>query len=185
MDLIQALRHRVSCPKVVAPAPEQTQIRDWLQLALSAPDHGKLRPWRFVILEGEQLDRLGDVFVQASLDTNPDLSESACERIRQKPQRAPLMIVAVAETQPDHKVPLGEQISSTACACEHVMLAAHAQGWGIMWRTGAMAHHPRVKQALGFADKDEIVAFLYVGTPATSLRDRETVNIDDYLREMP
>lgn len=156
-----------------------------LQAAVSAPDHGKLRPWRFVVLQGEQRRVLGDIMVAAQLREQPDCDEAALERVRSKPMRAPMIIVVVAEVVEAHRVPVIEQVMSAACAAEHIMLSAFQQGLGIMWRTGKMAFDDQVKQALGFAAKDAIVGFLYVGQPQQPLPERELLNPQDFVRTLP
>lgn len=184
MNAFQWLNNRVSQPLLEAPAPTPQQLERLLQAAVSAPDHGRLRPWRFLVLEGEQLERLGAAFVEEARQDMPAMDERACERIRNKPKRAPMIITVVAEVTPDHKVPVLEQVMAAACAAEHIMLAADALGLGCMWRTGKMARSPVVKQVLGFADKDEIVAFLYLGTPKEG-KSRELLDPQDFVRQLP
>lgn len=186
MDAISALQNRVSAPRLEAPGPDEEQLRSLLQAALRAPDHGLLRPWRFLVLEGDQRARLGEIFERALLADQPDAGETARQKARQAPLRAPVVIVAVAEVWRDNpKIPPMEQIMSTAAAVENMMVAAHALGLGAMWRTGAWARDPHVKTGLGFSDKDEIVAFLYLGTPAGTLKELPRDDIQDYLRELP
>jgi nitroreductase len=185
MDTWQVLNGRVSCPKVTAVAPSQMQIDRLLRAAVSAPDHGKLRPWRFLVLQGDDRARLGEMFVAAAKQNTPDLNESACDKLRTKPLRAPVVIVVVAEVVEQHRIPVIEQVMSTVCAVEHMMLAGFAMGLGMMWRTGELAHDAFVKKSLGFAAKDEIVAFLYVGMPEAELQPRIAAPLQDYVRKLP
>jgi nitroreductase len=185
MDVWQLLNERVSCPKVSAPGPDAAQLERLLRAAVSAPDHGLLRPWRFLVLQGDDLLRFGDLLVTASRQSQPDLDEAAAARIREKAFRAPMVIVAVAEVTEGHKVPVVEQVMATACAVEHLMLAAHALGLGAMWRTGPLAQSEQVKAALGFAAKDEIVAFVYLGTPCAEARPRPDADLAGVLRSLP
>lgn len=186
MDALSALHTRVSLPRLEGPAPQPEQLAAVLRAALRAPDHGLLRPWRFLLLQDEQRKRFGQHLERILLEDKPDADASTREKARQHSLRAPVVIVAVAEIEPDHpKAPPVEQIMSTAAAVENMMVAAHAQELGAMWRTGAWARDPRVKQALGFADKDEIVAFLYLGQPAGAKKAVPEPLISDYLRELP
>lgn len=186
MDALTALHTRVSVPRLEEPGPDAEQLQTLLRAALRAPDHGLLRPWRFVLLEGDQRARFGERLEATLLEDNPDADDATREKARNHALRAPLVIVAVAEIEPDHpKAPPVEQIMATACAVENIMVAAHAQGLGAMWRTGAWARDSRVKRALGFADKDEIVSFLYVGQPAGAVKSVPEPLITDYLRELP
>lgn len=185
MESTQLLRQRSSCPRLAAPGPNAAQVAQLLEAATSAPDHGRLRPWRFVVIEGADRDKLGRIFAKASLVQQPDLTTAALERVRDKPKRAPLIIVVVAEVTKDHKIPVIEQIEACACAAEHIMLAAFNLGLGAMWRTGAMARHPQVKQALGFASKDEIVGFIYLGTTDKPWAARTPLDYRQFVRELP
>ena len=123
--------------------------------------------------------------VAATLAHQPTLDEQARKRVHDKALRAPMVVVVVAEVTPEHKVPVTEQVMATACAAEHIMLAAQALGLGAMWRTGDMARNVQVKQALGFAAKDEIVAFIYLGTPDGEQRVRLTQDASSLCRTLP
>lgn len=186
MDAITALHTRLSIPRLTAPAPTAEQIDQLLRAALRAPDHGILRPWRFMLLEDAQRERLGEIFVEAQLQDDPDSEPAVLDKVRGNPLRAPCVLVVVAETDPANRVPVVDQVMAVAAATQNMMLAAHALGLGAMWRTGRMAEHPLVKQRLGFAEKDEIVAYLYLGTPAPG--SRKLLPDDSpapYLRELP
>lgn len=185
MDVISALHGRVSIAVLGEPAPDAGQRDTMLRAAMRAPDHGVLRPWRFLMIEGDARARLGDIFVEARLQDEPLAETAAIEKLRMKPFRAPLILVAVAETDPHHKVPVVEQVVATGAAVENIMVAAHAMGIGAMWRTGGMAHHPHVKRALGFAEKDEIVGFIYLGTPAGSIKRVPDEDPQRYVRDFP
>lgn len=185
MESTQLLRQRISCPRLTSPGPDAAQVAQLLEAATSAPDHGRLRPWRFLVLEGAALNKLGSIFAEVSLAQQPDLPLAALERLAAKPLRAPLIIVVVAEVTESHKVPVIEQIESGACAAEHIMLAAFDLGLGAMWRTGAMARDPQVKRALGFASKDEIIGFIYLGTPVNAPVAREPLDYRQFVRELP
>lgn len=185
MDAIDALHSRVSVARLEAPAPDAGQLDMMLRAALRAPDHGLLRPWRFLVLEGDDLDWLGEVLAQAQRQQQPDSTPQALERLRGNPRRAPMVLVAVAETDPDHRIPVLEQILSTGAAVQNLMVAAHALGVGAMWRTGPLASDPLVKQRLGFAEKDEIVGFIYLGTPVGPLKTLPEEAPETYLRQRP
>lgn len=149
------------------PAPQGDDLELVLRAALRAPDHGVLRPWRFVLVRGEALDLLGDVFARALSARRPDASEEDIARERAKTRRAPLLVVVVSRPRADvPNVPVVEQVLSAGAAAENVLLAAHALGYGGMWRTGGAAYHPIVHQALGLTPEESIVGFLYLGTPA-------------------
>ncbi len=183
MDTIQALQERVSIGVLGAPGPSREEIDTLLKAAVRAPDHGVLRPWRFLVLEGEQLHQLGEVFVKAALQDDPSLTAEEQEKARTRPLRAPCIITVVSENTLNHKIPVLDQVLATGAAAQNIMVAAHALGIGAMWRTGAMAMHPYVKQQLGFEDKDDIVGFIYLGTPTGSIKNIPPTNPNDYIRE--
>ena len=97
MDALDALQNRVSIAQLGEPAPDDATIETLLQAAIRAPDHGVLRPWRFIVLRGEDRNRLGDLLVAAKCEREPSLSEEERDKLRAKPLRAPLVLVAVAE----------------------------------------------------------------------------------------
>ena len=166
MDAIEALTSRRSPPKLVEPAPSDEQLATILGAAIRAPDHGRLRPWRFIILRGAARERLGDVLARALKGRAPDVPDDVVQRERQKPLRAPLIVVAAAELHEEHKIPVVEQLLAAGAATQNILLAAHAMGIGAMWRTGDGAYDAHVKEALGLKPTDAIVGFLYLGTPA-------------------
>jgi nitroreductase len=166
MDAIEALTSRRSPVKLVDPAPSDEQIASILSAAIRAPDHGRLRPWRFIILRGEARERLGKVLADALEARAPNVPEDVLRHERAKPLRSPLMIVVAAAIVAGHKIPVVEQLLAAGAATQNIMLAAHAMGYGAMWRTGDGAYDDAVKKALGLKASDAIVGFLYLGTSA-------------------
>jgi nitroreductase len=132
-----------------------------------APDHGRLRPWRFVVIEQDRRARFGYLLARSLREREPDASADLLERERAKALRAPLIVVAAARIDRDHRIPPVEQRAAAVAAAENIMLAAHAQGFGAAWKTGAPAYDPAVAQALGLGPEAEIVGFLYIGTRKT------------------
>jgi nitroreductase len=135
-----------------------------LQAAVRAPDHGRLRPWRFIIIPEDKRAAFGELLAQSFCRREPAASPDALDRERAKALRAPMIVVVGAHVERGHKIPEIEQIASAAAAAENIMLAAHAQGYGAVWKTGAPAYDPEVRKALGLQDSAEILGFLYVGT---------------------
>lgn len=172
-DLLELIRSRVSTSKLGAPAPGPAQIQQALACAQRAPDHGRLRPWRFFVLEGDGLQQLGLQFEQAAREQNPGLDDAQAERLRNMPLRAPMVIVVGSKIVSGHKVPVLEQHVATGCAVQNLQLALHALGFACMWRTGEMASDPRVKARFGLGGEDQILGFLYVGTALEAPRPVE------------
>ncbi len=167
MDLFTAIDSRASAIKVVEPGPTREDLVRIMQAGARAPDHGRLTPWRFVVLEGEARDQLGNAMVDAARAANPEISDVMLQREREKVRRAPTIIVAAATIKKGHKVPEIEQVLAVAAAVQNMFLAAHALGYGAMWKTGEAAYDENVKRAIGLSAEDHIVAFLYLGTVAT------------------
>lgn len=185
MHALDVLHQRVSSPKLTEPAPSDTQRDAIYRAALRAADHGLMQPWRFLVVEGEGLDRLGDLFVQAALKDAPDTPEPDQQSLRAKPRRAPLILVAIAACRQNPKVPHVEQLISAGAAVQNMLNAAFAQGVGAFWRTGAMTYHPVVKEGLGVGELEQIVGFLYLGTPAKSPQPPKPVNPETFFRPWP
>ncbi|HEY7788810.1 MAG TPA: nitroreductase [Casimicrobiaceae bacterium] len=166
VDAIDALTTRASPSGLVAPAPDAPALDQMLRAAIRAPDHGRLRPWQFIIIEGAARDALGDVLAGALRRREPGIAEVAVAKERAKPLRAPLIVVVAAKLREHRGVPPVEQVIAAGAAAQNMLVAAHALGFGGFWRTGAPAYDDTVKGALGLRAQDAIVGFLYIGTPS-------------------
>lgn len=166
MDCLTALVTRSSALQLRDPAPSGETLAAIMNAALNAPDHGRLRPWRFILIRGKARERLGRLIASSLHQREPDSAETLLERERVKPLRAPLIITVAAISKPNPKVPGIEQIISAGAAAQNILLAAHALGFGGFWRTGAPAYDTTVKAGLGLRAEDTIVGFLYLGTVA-------------------
>jgi nitroreductase len=164
MNLLEAMHTRSSAAKLVEPAPQGEALANLLKAAVRASDHRRLRPWRFLVIEGAARGKLGRIFVDMALEADAALPVAEQEKIAAKALRAPLIIVVVARLTADAKVPEIEQLFSAAGAAQLLLLAAHAQGYGGIWRTGDVAYQAGVRQRLGLAETDRIVGFLYLGS---------------------
>ena len=184
-DVIYQLTERNSAPRLTTPGPDKVTLEYMMQAALRAPDHAWLTPWRFIQLEGPSREKLGDVFADAMQRRDPDADEAALDRARAAPLRAPLVMVVVCRYTEHPKVPEHEQRLSAGCAAHSMLLAAEAQGYAGIWRTGANAEDPYVAESLGLDDNESIVAFLYFGSRdgvAKSLPERR---VSDFLSQWP
>jgi nitroreductase len=164
MDALELLLGRESAMKLASPGPDRQALDVMFQSALRAPDHGRLRPWRFVVVPEDKRERFGEVMADCLRRQHPEASAEMLQRERDKAMRAPVIVVVAAAVNRGHKTPEVEQLVSAAAAAENIMLAANAQGYGAMWKTGAPAYDATVKQALGLDPNNDIVGFLYVGT---------------------
>jgi len=164
MNALEALHSRGSIGKLAEPAPRGEALDNMLKAALRASDHQRLRPWRFLIVDGAARERLGEIFAEAALAKDAQLPEEKRAEIAAKALRAPLIVVVVARLREHPKVPAIEQLLSAGAAAQLLLVAAHAQGFAGIWRTGGVAYDPLVRQRLGLEPGDEIVGFLYLGT---------------------
>ncbi|MGX9463262.1 NAD(P)H nitroreductase [Shewanella sp. A14] len=164
MDAKQLLLTRQSTPRLVAPAPNAEQLTFLLDAAARVPDHGALTPWEFIIAVDEGLAKLAGIFVDAAKQQGAD--EAFLTKVGNMPYRAPMVITIVAKIQVHDKVPALEQHIAAGCATMAMQQAAFSLGLGAVWRTGDFAFDANVNNALGLAADDQIVGFLYVGTPA-------------------
>jgi nitroreductase len=183
MDALEALTTRASPLQLTDPAPDRDALNAMLRAATRAPDHGRLRPWRFIVISGAARSRLGDVLAAALRAREPVAPDAAVEKERSKPLRAPLMIVVAARLIETRKIPAVEQIISAGAAAQNILVAAHALGFGGFWRTGPPAYDDRVKAALGLDAADSIVGFLYLGTPSVAAPPPSPTNLADVVTE--
>jgi nitroreductase len=164
MDALELLHKRVSAPVLMEPAPTAEQLDTMLLAAQRAPDHGELKPWRFILIDGDARHALGELYVKAGKAANATIDDEKIAKFKKMPLRAPMILVAIAVTQDHPKVPEVEQVITAGCATQAVIQAAYAMGFGAMWRTGEMAFDPIVKAGLGLQAHEQIVGFIYLGS---------------------
>ncbi len=173
-DAIQLLLNRHSTPAkhMSAPAPEGEHLNLILRAAMTAPDHGALRPWRFLLVEGEARKKLGDIFAEGFQRRCPDAIPALVERQREKTMRSPLLILLVAHLKADSKVPDWEQMMAVGAAAEHMQLMAQALGYGSVWLSGDSCGDGWVQQAMGLLPNERLVGYLALGTPTCEAPER-------------
>lgn len=168
MELFDAIESRTSAARLTEPGPTPAQIQRLLQAGERAPDHGRLKPWRFMVLEGAAREAFADAAARAKRARVPTLSDEQVEMERDKIRRSPCIVVVGCAVKKDFpKVPEIEQLIAVGAAAQNLFLAAHSLGYGVMWKTGAAAYDERVKASVGLAPEDHIVAILHVGTRVT------------------
>ena len=182
MDALDLLLNRRSIAKLSAPAPEGVVLENIIRAGLRAPDHANLTPWRFVISQGEGLLKLANILVDAA---NKDGAEEAViEKLSKAPFRAPMVVTVIAKVTEHEKVPAIEQHLSAGCAAQAMQMAAVAQGFQGFWRSGKWMFDENVRQAFGLEGEDEIVGFLYLGTPGCTpmkVPERDISKFVEYL----
>jgi nitroreductase len=164
MQAIEALLRRYSARSLTEPAPDAAALGLILESATRAPDHGRLRPWRFIVIRSEDRAAFGELLADHMRRTKASVSDEALERERRKAFRAPLIVVVAAIVTPEGKIPAIEQILCAGAAAQNMLHAAFVLGFNAVWKTGGPAYDAQVKAALGLESKDAIVGFMYVGT---------------------
>lgn len=165
MDAIKAIITRQSIAEVrTDPVPREI-IERLLSAAVQAPNHYKVRPWRFVVLSGGGLIKLGKVIADSFKTRFPQVSGESIEKEGNKTLRAPVVIAVGVDKPNEPRVLEIENICAAAAAVENLLLAAHALGLAAKWRTGDEARDPRVKEFLGFTPDQHVISFIYIGYP--------------------
>jgi nitroreductase len=186
MDLLQLLRQRRSTPSrlLTDPGPDSGQLRQMLEAAVRVPDHGRLVPWRFIAIRGEQRLRMGELLARRSVERDPAAAPAVVEKDRQRFSFAPLILVVVARVQSGHKIPEQEQLLSGGAVCLTLLQAAEALGFGAQWLTGWAAYDEVVTQALGLGSGERVLGFIHIGTASERAPERDRPDPDDLLREL-
>ena len=166
-DVLDTILQRSSATKLAEPAPDRAQLETLLRAAVRGPDHGRLAPWRFVVLQGEARHRLGEALAEYTRQKTPDVAAEVLEGERRKALRAPVIVVVAAAPSAHPRVPEMEQVVAVAAGIENLILAAHALGFGTQWKTGGAAYRPSGKRALGLDATDQILGFIHLGTAVT------------------
>ncbi|TWA70181.1 nitroreductase [Azospirillum brasilense] len=180
MEALTLLLQRRSCPALRAPAPAGEHLDLILRAALRVPDFQRLRPYEFIIAEGDGLARLGGLLERAAIASGkpPEI----VERAPRMPLRAPMVIVAVCRPRPSDIVSPFEQQLTAGCAVMAMQMAAQALGYSGIWRSGWPMFDRGLHEALGLADEDRIVGFLYLGTPTRQPGPPPDAEVDPHVR---
>ena len=165
-------RQSTPAKALVDPAPDDRQLRLIMKTALTAPDHGRLHPYRFISIRGDARIKLSKIFAEATLRREPDVDPTYLQKQIDKPLRSPLILVVVASPIESPKIPEIEQVLSAGAAAHNVLLASNALGFGSIWLTGANAYDEYVRNELGLAEGEKIVGFIYIGTPSLDFPPR-------------
>lgn len=156
---------------LVAPGPNHAELVAMIALAARTPDHGKLAPWRFVIVGDDQRERLAALLVEAYRAEKPEARQAELDNMTQFATQAPSLVVALSSPRTDNKIPVWEQELSAGAACMNLLHAVHAHGYAAGWLTGWPAFSDRVRDAFGGAH-ERITGFVFIGTPARALDER-------------
>ncbi|WP_066805056.1 nitroreductase family protein [Sphingomonas asaccharolytica] len=156
---------------LVAPGPDDAQLRQILEIAARTPDHGKLAPWRFVIVPADKRAALAELITTAYRAERPQAARLEIEALEQFAIQAPTLVVVLSSPKVDSHIPLWEQQLSAGAAAMNLLHAAHALGFAGGWLTGWAAYSDAVRDAFG-AEPERIAGYIFLGTPAKQLEER-------------
>lgn len=179
MDAIGAMLGRVTVSTLRDPAPSAADLDRIVAAGLAAPDHGRLRPWRFLTISGEAKQRFAAICLAALHARDPAATGHEAERMRGKLLAPPLIVVLGLHATESPKVPETEQVQAVAAAAVNMLNAAHALGYGGKWVTGPNAYDPSVAAALGL---ERVIGFLYLGTPDGPVPPAKRPSVADHLK---
>lgn len=166
---------------LVAPGPDSAQLRRIVAAATRVPDHGKLAPWRFVIVPAERRDALAQLLVSAYRAEKPDAGRLELEAMVQFAHQAPSLVVVLSAPVAASKIPAWEQQLSAGAVCMTLLNAAHALGFAGGWLTGWAAYSKTVRDAFG-SEGENIAGFIFIGTPGRPLEERPRPDYDSIVR---
>jgi nitroreductase len=165
MDIFEAINTRYSVKKLKADSLPRDVIEKLLDAGNRAPNHYKVRPWRFFVLTENARNKLGDVMAASQHDRQPDMPLEGLDKTRALPLRAPVVIAVGVDKPVEPKVLELENYAAASAACQNILLAAHALGLGAIWRTGDWSRDAKVKEFFGLTADQHVAGFIYVGYP--------------------
>lgn len=165
METLLAIHTRQSTSNVLKDPIPDDLIEKLLSAAVQAPNHYKVRPWRFFVIAGAGLEKLGEVMATSLARKSDNLPVEALEKEKAKPLRAPLIIAVAVDKPIETRVVEIENVCAAAAACQNILLAAHALGLAAIWRTGPAAIDLLIKEFLGLETDQHLIGFLYIGFP--------------------
>ena len=181
MDAIKNLIERSSSGHLEAPIPKREELDLIYQAALRAPDHKGLKPSRFIEVSGEGLDKLSNIFVNFAKKNLPEADKGIIEKYRKMPYRAPLIIILISGHTADRGVPEIEQMMSTACSAQSILLALNALEYSGMWRTGKLSFNQSISSLLGLRNNETVIGYIYVGTNIGPKKQKDLPNSSDFV----
>jgi nitroreductase len=172
LSLLQQ-RHSVPSRQLGEPGPDEATLKTLLEAAIRVPDHGKLEPFRLILLRGQAKLDFGHRLAELSLRVNPHMADAKREKDRTRYDFAPLVVTVVARVDETSTVPVIEQKLSAGCVAYNLLLGAEALGFGAQWLTGWAAYNREAAAILGLKDNEHVIGFVHLGTPQIDVPDRE------------
>lgn len=181
LDTIFQRRH-VGALGLTQPGPDEGQLGRMLDAALAAPDHGKLVPFRFVIIPEEGRDAFAELSEAAIREAIPDMEPQGIRKAREKALTAPATVIMVARFQPDHpKIGMSDQWLTIGCALQNLWLAAESMGFGCGISSGRLLETHAMRLAFALGTTESLVATIAIGTPRERIPARTKPAAADYV----
>ena len=174
---LEFLLSRKSFGRLGHPVPSEAEVMKILSVAATAPDHGRLKPYRFVVLSGDSQNSLADAFEATSKRQNPNLEQQAYDKARMKALAAPMLICLIYSPK-ESRIPTWEQRVTAACTGFGVTLGCHALGFAAIWKSISLDIGDEVKSALNMSSEEELLGWVNVGTAGGELPQRDEVDLD-------
>ncbi len=179
MEILEGIHTRHSVGKVKPDAVPRELIEQILSAAVQAPNHFKVRPWRFVVMTGAGREKLGEAIAQSTQANKPEATADDLQKDRSLPLRAPVVIAVGVDKPAIPKAKEIENVCATAAAVQNMLLAAHALGLAAMWRTGPSATDPAIKRFFGWEADQYLIGFVYIGYPIEPAAPAERPSFED------
>ncbi len=174
-------RHSVPSRQLGEPAPDEATLHALLEAAIRVPDHGKLVPFRLILLRGDAKLQFGERLAAVAMHNNPEMAGAKLEKERRRYTFAPLVIAVIVRINCDSKVPAIEQRLCAGNVAHNLLLGAYALGFGAQWLTGWAAYDRGAAAVLGLAEHEHVVGFVHIGTPQIKIPERDRPALADVL----
>jgi nitroreductase len=166
------------------PGPSPAQLDELITAAIRVPDHGKLTPWRLLLIRGDARRGLGEALAQIHERKEPGIADAQLLKDRERYTFAPLIVAVIARIDDQHpKIPAQEQLLSAACVAYNLLLGAQSLGFGAQWLTGWAAYDAQAAALLGLATGERVIAFVHIGTPREVMPERPRPAVADIIKE--
>jgi nitroreductase len=183
LDLLST-RRSVAPHLLGDPGPTDAELEALLTIAVRVPDHGRLTPWRFVVIEGDARHRIGETIAAAFRADQPDADDGRVAQERNRLARAPTVVAVVSRARPHVKIPEWEQALSAAAVCMTLVVAANAMGFATSWLTEWYAFDRRVLDALGLEPEERIAGFVHIGRALEAPVERPRPSLADLVTRL-
>ncbi|HEV7490758.1 MAG TPA: nitroreductase [Rhodanobacteraceae bacterium] len=178
---LDVLNQRRSVPsrQLGEPGPDPAELQRLLSAAIRVPDHGKLTPWRLLLIRGDARARLGSALAEIHLRKEPDVPPAVIEKDRARFTFAPVIVAVIARIEADHpKIPAQEQLLSAGCVAYNLLLGAQGLGFGAQWLTGWAAYDREAAALLGLNENERVIGFVHIGTAREPAPERNRPELE-------